>query len=79
MMKNYDAWKTESPPQTESKHRTEIEVFINVDFTRVDCDGPDVIAKHLTAVLADALQSRMGLDSSDFDVEINSATQEIED
>ena len=75
----YDAWKTSGPDEDSPNMRTYIEASLIIDFTRINPDALCEITLEVKEALTHACTKVLGLDTDDFEVGIETASQEWDD
>lgn len=75
----YDAWKTSGPDEDSSCTRTYIEASLTIDFTRINPATLTEITLEVKEALTAACREKLGLETRDFEVCIETASQEWDD
>lgn len=74
---NYDAWKTQGPPDREDTLlTTTICLGVEIEFLHDNPDSPTDCAEQAREAITKALRSSLGLQLADFEVTIELAKQE---
>jgi len=76
---NYDAWKTQGPDNQDVTVRTYIEASLTIDFTSLNPDDVTSISLAVQEAITKACIEQLGLRTNDFEVGIETASQEWEE
>jgi len=72
----YDAWKTSGPPERDELLTTTIQITVDIEFLHDNPDSPTDCAQQAQEAISEAIRTKLGLNTADFEVNVELAIQE---